>query len=75
MQPALSSAQKIFSLSLSVFLLDPEVEQSGTQTWGNLQSGAGTRSAHLRCLADNKSREISIIGSRAHFIFFFIHDA
>ncbi|XP_032297225.1 rho GTPase-activating protein 32-like isoform X2 [Coturnix japonica] len=36
----------------------PEMEQRGTQTWVDLHSGAGTRHAHLRCLADSKSREL-----------------
>ena len=33
----------------------------------NLQSGAGTRNAHLRCHADSSSREANVIGFHVFF--------
>ena len=36
----------------------------------NLQSGAGTRNAHLRCHADSSSREENVIGFHVFFFSF-----
>ena len=33
----------------------------------NLQSGAGTRNAHLRCHADSNNREANVIGFHVFF--------
>ena len=54
-----------------MFLFGTEVELCGTQTWMNLQSGAGTRNAHLRCHADSSSREANFIGLHAFYFFSF----
>ena len=53
-----------------MFLFGTGMELCGTQTWMNLQSGAGTRNAHLRCHADSSSREANFIGLHAFFFSF-----
>ena len=53
-----------------MFLFGTEVELCGTQTWMNLQSGAGTRNAHLRCHADSSNKEANVIGFHG-FLFSF----
>ena len=40
----------------------------------NLQSGAGTRNAHLRCHADSSSREANFRGLHAFFFSFCFSD-
>ena len=54
-----------------MFLFGTGMELCGTQTWMNLQSGAGTRNAHRRCHADSSSRETNFIGLHAFFSFCF----
>ena len=53
-----------------MFLFGTGMELCGTQTWMNLQSGAGTRNAHLRCHADSSSREANVIGFHVFFFSF-----
>ena len=40
----------------------------------NLQSGAGTRNAHLRCHADSSNREANVIGFHVFFFSFCFSD-
>ena len=54
-----------------MFLFGTGMELCGTQTWMNLQSGAGTRNAHLRCHTDSSSRDANFIGWHAFFFFCF----
>ena len=54
-----------------MFLFGTGMELCGTQTWMNLQSGAGTRNGHLRCHADSSSREANFIGFHVFFFFSF----
>ena len=65
--PALVSAQRIIMTSLYGFLFGPGMELCGTQTCMNLQSGAGTHNAHLRCHADSSRREANVIGFHVFF--------
>ena len=53
-----------------MFLFGTGMELCGTQTWMNLQSGAGTRNAHLRCHADSSNREANVIGFHVFFFSF-----
>ena len=52
-----------------MFLFGTGMELCGTQTWLNLQLGAGTHNAHLRCHADSSRREANFIGLHAFFFF------